>query len=71
MDSSDYVVRANSLTGGRQALKLNSARLIHSAIMQVVREDEELKPYIITIKGFAQLLQIDENNIYKYADEIA
>lgn len=69
-DASNYVVQANSLIGGRQALKLNSAKLIRSAIMQVVSEDEELKPYIITIKEFAQLLQIDESNIYKYADEI-
>lgn len=69
-DASNYVVQANTLIGGRQALKLNSAKLIRSAIMQVVREDKELKPYVITIKEFAQLLQIDESNIYKYADEI-
>lgn len=69
-DASNYVVQANSLIGGRQALKLNSAKLIRSAIMQVVKEDDELKPYVITIKDFARLLQIDESNIYKYADEI-
>ncbi|MDE6435184.1 MAG: replication initiation protein [Lachnospiraceae bacterium] len=69
-DASNYVVQANNLIGGRQALKLNSAKLIRSAIMQVVREDRELKPYIITIKEFAQLLQIDESNVYRYADEI-
>lgn len=69
-DPRNYVVQANSLIGGRQALKLNSAKLIRSAIMQVVKEDDELKPYIITIKDFAKLLQVDESNIYKYADEI-
>lgn len=69
-DASNYVVQANSLIGGKQALKLNSAKLIRSAIMQLVKEDEELKPYIITIKEFAKLLQIDESNVYKYADEI-
>lgn len=69
-DSSNYVVQANSLIGGKQALKLNSAKLIRSAIMQVVKGDEELKPYIITIKEFAQLLQIDESNIYRYAEDI-
>lgn len=69
-DTSNYVVQANSLIGGRQALKLNSAKLIRSAIMQIVNKDEELKPYIITVKEFAQLLQIDESNIYRYADEI-
>lgn len=69
-DASNYVVQTNSLIGGRQALKLNSAKLIRSAIMQVVKEDEELKPYIITIKEFAGMLQIDESNVYKLADEI-
>lgn len=69
-DASNYVVQANSLISGRQALKLNSAKLIRSAIMQVVKDDDELKPYVITIKDFARLLQIDESNIYKYADEI-
>lgn len=69
-DSSKYVVQANTLIGGKQALKLNSAKLIRAAIMQVVKEDTELKPYIITIKEFADLLQIDKSNVYKYADEI-
>lgn len=69
-DASNYVVQANSLIGGRQALKLNSAKLIRSAIMQVVREDEDLKPYIITVKEFAQLLQVDVSNVYRYADEV-
>jgi len=69
-DSSNFVVQANTLIGGRQALKLNSAKLIRAAIMQVVKEDTELKPYIITIKEFADLLQIDKSNIYKFADEI-
>lgn len=69
-DSSNYVVQANSLIGGRQSLKLNSAKLIRAAIMQIVKEDTELKPYVITIKEFANLLQIDESNVYKFADEI-
>lgn len=69
-DSSNYVVQANTLIGGKQALKLNSAKLIRAAIMQIVKEDEDLNPYIITIKEFADLLQIDISNVYKCADEI-
>lgn len=69
-DSSNYVVQSNNLVGGRQALKLNSAKLIRAAIMQIVKEDDALKPYIITIKDFANLLHIDESNMYKFADEI-
>lgn len=51
-------------------VKINSTKLLRNAIMQVVKEDDELKPYIITIKDFAKFLKIDESNIYKYADEI-
>ncbi|MCM1561080.1 MAG: replication initiation protein [Butyrivibrio sp.] len=69
-DASNYVVQANTLIGGRQALKLNSAKLVRAAVMQVVKEDTELKPYIITIKEFSELLQIDKSNVYKYAEEI-
>lgn len=70
LDSRNYVVQANSLIGGKQALKLNSAKLIRSAIMQVVRDDEKLKPYIITIKELAELLGIPASNIYRDVEEI-
>lgn len=69
-DTRNYVVQANSLIGGKQALKLNSAKLIRAAIMQVVRADEELKPYIITIKDLADLLQVPTSNIYRDVEEI-
>lgn len=70
IDARNYVVQANNLIGGKQALKLNSAKLIRSAIMQVVREDEELKPYIITIKDLSELLGVPASNIYRDVDEI-
>ncbi len=70
IDARNYVVQANNLIGGKQALKLNSAKLIRSAIMQVVREDEELKPYIITIKDLSKLLGVPASNIYRDVDEI-
>ena len=69
-DSSKYLVQANELIDGRQALKLNSAKLIRAAIMQIKPEDKEIKPYIVTVKDFAKLLGIDESNVYKYADDI-
>lgn len=70
LDSRNYVCQANTLIGGKQALKLNSAKLIRSAIMQVVKDDEELKPYIITIKDLADLLQVPASNIYRDIEEI-
>lgn len=70
LDKDYYVVQANELITGKQALKLNSAKLIRAAIMQVVREDEELKPYIIKIKDLAELLSVPASNIYRDVEDI-
>lgn len=70
LDTRNYVCQANSLIGGKQALKLNSAKLIRAAIMQIVRDDEELKPYIITISELAKLLNVPKSNIYRDIDDI-
>lgn len=70
LDKRNYVCQANSLVGGKQALKLNSAKLIRAAIMQVVRDDEELKLYIITISELAELLNVPKSNIYRDIDDI-
>lgn len=70
LDTGNFVVQANDLIGGKQALKLNSAKLIRSAIMQVVRSDEELKPYIINIKDLSALLGVSTSNIYRDVEDI-
>lgn len=70
LDTGNYVVQANDLIGGKQSLKLNSAKLIRAAIMQIVPEDEELKPYIITIKELSELLKVSESNLYRDIDDI-
>ena len=70
LDTRNYVCQANSLIGGKQALKLNSAKLIRAAIMQIVKEDEELKPYTITIAELSKLLNIPKSNIYRDIDDI-
>ena len=70
LDTRNYVVQANALIGGKQALKLNSAKLIRSAIMQVVWEDEELKPYIITVKELSELLNVPASNIYRDIEDM-
>lgn len=38
--------------------------------MQVVRDDEELKPYIITINELSELLNVPANNIYRDIKDI-
>jgi plasmid replication initiation protein len=70
LDKSNYVVQSNDLVGGKQSLKLNSAKIIRSCIMQSVSEDTELKPYIITIPELANLLDIPQNNLYRDIIEI-
>lgn len=70
LDTGNYVVQANDLIGGKQALKLNSAKLIRAAIMQIVPDDTELKPYIINIKGISELLGVSESNLYRDIDDI-
>lgn len=70
LDTQNYVVQANNLICGRQALKLNSAKLIRGAIMQIVPEDAELKPYVITIKELSELLSIPTSNLYRDIEEI-
>ena len=70
LDARNYVCQANTLVGGKQALKLNSAKLIRAAIMQVVKGDEELKPYIITIKDLSELLGVPASNIYRDIENI-
>ena len=70
LDARNYVVQANTLIGGKQALKLNSAKLIRSAIMQVVRDDEELKPYIISVNELSELLNVPKSDIYRDIDDM-
>ena len=65
LDKSNYVVQSNTLIGGKQALKVNSAKLIRAAIMQVVKEDQELKPYVITINQLSELLSVPKSNLYR------
>ena len=70
LEKRHYVCQANSLVGGKQALKLNSAKIIRAAIMQVVRDDEELKPYTISIAELAELLSVSKSNIYRDIESI-
>lgn len=70
LDTQNYVVQSNDLICGKQNLKLNSAKLVRAAIMQIVPEDDELKPYIVTIKELAELLGISASNLYRDVDEL-
>ena len=66
----NYVVQANDLIGGRQALGLNSAKLIRTAVMQIKPDDTDIKPYLITIKQLSDLLDVPVSNLYRDANTI-
>lgn len=70
INRNNYVVQANDLIGGRQALGLNSAKLIRAAVMQIKPEDNEIKPYVVTIKQLSELLEVSPQNLYRDIDEI-
>ena len=69
-NTSNYVVQSNTLICGKQSLKINSMKIIRAAIMQVVRDDVDLKPYIISIQDIAKLLNISSSNLYRDIDQI-
>ena len=71
LDKSNYVVQANNLVSGKQSLSLNGAKILRTAIMQIQRDDEELKPYIIKPKALAQILNVPTDNIYRVIDNLS
>ena len=71
IEPSYQVVQANKLIGGKQMLKLNSAKIIRAAIMQIKPKDQEVKPYAVSITELAQLLGIPKNDLYRDVKGIA
>ena len=71
LDDSYYVVQHNNLIAGKQSLSINAAKVLRVAIMQIVKDDEELKPYVITTRELADLLHITTDNIYRVIDNIS
>lgn len=65
-----FVVQANELLEGKQNLKLNSAKIMRSLIMQIKPEDDDLKSYLVAIPDLAKLLRISSANLYRDIDEI-
>lgn len=70
LNPGNYVVQANDLIGGKQNLNLNEAKLVRMAIMQVVKEDTDFKPYILSIKELGHILNIDDSNLYRDVRDI-
>lgn len=69
-ETSNYVCQNNNLITGKQSLPLNSLKLIRAAMMQVVSDDIEFKPYVITINQLSKMFGIHKSNLYREVDEI-
>ena len=66
------VVTANDFitAKGLENLPLNSRKLLYLAISQCKKRDDQFFEYEMTVKDFANLMGIDESNIYKHAKDI-
>lgn len=69
-DKSHKVVQANKMILGRQNLTLNEAKLIRLAIMQILADDNEFKPYTISPKELAKAVGCDDSNFYRSAHDL-
>lgn len=70
MNSEHYVVQSNALLEGKQNLKLNSAKILRSIIMQIKPDDDDFKGYYITIPELSRMLNIGTENLYRNIDSI-
>lgn len=70
LDPTNYVVQANDLINGKQAMNLNEAKILRLAIMQIIQKDTCFKPYVVKIKELAKLLDIPDSNIYRDIETI-
>ncbi len=64
-DARNYVVQSNDLVLAKQGLKLNSAKIIRTLIMQIKPDDDDLKTYGITITELSKLLNVSRSNLYR------
>lgn len=64
-NSEHYTVAANDIIRGKQAMTLQTARLIRLLITQIVKEDKDLKTYRCRISDFAKFMNIPSSNLYR------
>lgn len=65
LNTSYPVCMDNDLITGKQCMGLNEAKLLRLAIMQVVKEDADLKTYKVRIIDLATALGIPSGNLYR------
>ena len=65
------VVQSNRVISGKQALSINSAKLLRSAIMQIKPEDKDFKAYTISIPELAKMFGVSRQDLHKSIYSIA
>ena len=68
--SSLIVTQSNQLVESRYNLSLSEQRLILAMIAQIQPDDEDFKPYQISISDFANFLGITKNSMYQECHKI-
>lgn len=64
-DVTNYVVQGNELVTAKQSLKLNSAKVVRTLIMQIKPDDTDFKTYHITVDKLSKLLGVSKSNLYR------
>ena len=70
LPSSLIVTQSNTLVEGRYNLPLGEQRLILTMISKIQPDDEDFKPYSISINEFSEFLDIDKNHVYAECKKI-
>lgn len=70
LNGENYVVMNNDLIKGKSNLSLNELKLLRLTIMQVLKEDTDLRTYQINISELAELLDITSPSIYRDIDDM-
>lgn len=71
LNKKPLVVKSNTLVEARYKLSLNELRLILKMISMIQPEDEDFKPYIITISEFIDMLGVQDGDKYSVIEKIA
>lgn len=70
LPSSSIVTQANKLVSARYVLPLSEQRLVLTMIAKIQPEDEDFKPYKISIAKLADFLGVDQNSAYRECKKI-
>ena len=70
LPSSLIVTQSNSLVEARYNLPLGEQRLILTMISKIQPEDEDFKPYLISVKEFTQFIGVDTDSAYRECKKI-